>query len=749
MLKSRRLGRIYFAACLLIHMLGRAVLAQSPQQFESVIIQSPKPYTKLVADIRALGGAVKYQYKHVDGVAADVPSNAMGMLRTLAGSSSVVKDMVIPAPAADVRLRKKGESDVVSIMGRFPFAIPSIPLAIALAPAAEDLNNFGLNLAGLHSRGFTGAGVIVAVIDSGVQPRYPILDKDDSVIGGVDFVGDGFGFSNPRNNPHGTFVSGLISGNLLINIAKTTLETSLQAHFPGALIGSELPLIGTAPLSSIYAVRVFGADTSQGAPESRIIAAIDYVIDLRKKFDRNEHGGIDIQICNLSLGNTTFYAGRDVFDQSVDALLAAGIIPVVAGGGVGPSGLTVSSPATSLSAIAVGSASAAASERVQQDIENDVGYGVHYRPSSAMQVAWFSSRGPNADGRLSPSVIANGVGTIGQGYGSLHELNIMSGTSFSAPLISGVAAVLRQAYPAASPARILNAIVGSGDPSVAGPGFTRLDQGTGFPDAQQAFHRFLTFPGSLPPAPTPQSSVAANVKYGAGLTVVDGSVSGSTGNLAPGQRAEILYQIAPNTSRVVITVSNFVSIPNPSPQNLFPEELYFQVHSAKTSQIGALGDYFDLGNPFTTGGTFTVNNPEPGIMRITSSGSWTNQGGVSATVGITSFTEAAPEVTTRGTIHHQEQIVFPVTIPQGVSVADFQLWFTHDWGTYPASDLDMILIDPNLMQNKDGAHLNDPERAVVLNPTPGSWQVLIIGFDIPSGSDRFELRVSLDGKVVK
>src|SRR5262249_34481674 len=154
----------------------------------------------------------------------------------------------------------------------------------------------------------------------------------------------------------------------------------------------------------------------------------------------------------------------------------------------------------------------------------------------------------------------------------------------------GVAAVLRQRYPTAAAAQIRNAIIGSGNPALVGPTFTYLDQGSGFPDAQFAFDQFATFSSALPTPFPSQSSVAVNIKKGTGLNVVTGPFAHSTGSLAPGQRYEILYNIAPNTSRVVITVSNFTSKPNPSPENIFPEEIYFQVHSAKTSQIGASGD---------------------------------------------------------------------------------------------------------------------------------------------------------------
>ncbi|MBI4474716.1 MAG: S8 family serine peptidase [Acidobacteria bacterium] len=756
--QSRGLCRIVVAACLFALFSGFSILAQSTQAFESVLIQSPKPYTTLVSNIQALGGKVKHQYKYVDGVAADIPSNAMEAFRVLVGSSTIEKDLIIPAPVttSTVRGNSKSGSAITSAPTNNATLIPISELS-GVSEAAYSLNNLGLNVRALHLQkpNLTGEGVVVAVVDSGVRPYYPVLALDDAVIGGIDFVGDPQGdpnplvFSNSQNEPHGTFVAGLITGNVKFGVdSKSKLASSLDVHFPGALDESGLPMVGTAPASRIYAVRVFGVDPTAGAPESRIIAAIDHIIDVRRTFN--------IQVCNLSLGNTTLYAGRDLFDRSVDALLANDIVPVVAAGDVGPSGLTVSSPATSFSAIAVGSASAAANERVQQDMDNYLGFGLRFRPSGATQVGWFSSRGPNADGRISPDVIANGLGVFGQGYDSVTDLNISSGTSFSAPLVAGVAALLRQAFPKASATQIRNAIAESGAPL---DGFTRLDQGYGFADVAKAKKALEgNVSRSLPRAPKPGPSVEDNVELGTeslgteALKVLSGPVTQSTPLLAPGQREEILYSIPTNTSRVVISLSDFMPTFNVKPNpNRYPEEIYLKVHSAKTSQIGAFGDYYDLGSPFTTGGTFTVNSPEPGIMRITISGSWTNEDTVSAKVKLDTWplTGDLSDVTTQGTIRHHQTVVFPITIPKGVRLADFRLSFNNDWGHYPTSDVDMILVDPNLNENKDGAHLNAPERATIFRPSAGTWMVKIIGFDIPSGSDKFELRVTLDGELVK
>jgi hypothetical protein len=84
----------------------------------------------------------------------------------------------------------------------------------------------------------------------------------------------------------------------------------------------------------------------------------------------------------------------------------------------------------------------------------------------------------------------------------------------------------------------------------------------------------------------------------------------------------------------------------------------------------------------------------------------------------------------------------------GVSLADFRLTFREDWSNYPLSDIDMILIRPDGTVEFTGATPNKPERSVVYNPVAGQWLVILNEFQIPAGYDKFELRVSLDGKVI-
>src|SRR4030095_16285813 len=283
----------------------------------------------------------------------------------------------------------------------------------------------------LHTQGFTGEGTIVAVIDSGVRMGFKLVQ--DSIIGGWTFVdegamgpaGDGQAdWKQASNDGHGTFVAGLIAGNATFTVNRVMKEALLR-YAPDALVDNNLPLIGTAPNAQIYVVRVFGDNAAAGAKLQTILAAIDHVISLRKDYESSGgRQGLKIDVANLSLGVSTLAAGRNFLHTEIDRMLEAGIVPVISVGDVGPSALTTSSPGSSRSAITVGGISRAANERILNEVlygtqfakDYFPGIGEQIRPFDGTQTAWFSSRGPNADGRQDPDVVASAVGNISQGY---------------------------------------------------------------------------------------------------------------------------------------------------------------------------------------------------------------------------------------------------------------------------------------------------------------------------------------------
>lgn len=735
-----------------------APLSQPQPATERVLIRARRPYTNLINAIQARGGRVTRQFRYVDAIAAEVPRNAVAAVTALAGEEAVSKDLVIPNPAPVDTLRgrnlvRRGNENALAFGSAQLLSGAEIASLASANPNAYLLNNAIANASPLHAAGIAGQGVIVAVIDSGIRPGFPHISLDGSVIGCEDFVGDALGCSNPANDGHGTFVAGMISANVIFTFpAGSPFREAVLAECPLCFAdppaNTQIPMIGTAPLASIYALRVL--EPNGGSPTSRVIAAIERVIELREKYDAGQPGGVNIQVVNMSLGGPTLYAGRDLFDQTVDLLLEKGIVAVVAAGNAGPATLTTGSPGSAIGALTVGAASLAHNERILRLLQLGPDLGPLYRPFLGTQMAYFSSRGPNADGRPDPDVVSNGFACYGQGTGTPDSITLGSGTSFSSPSIAGVAALLRQAFPKATARQIRNAILMSANPSLFGDGSGELDRGEGYVNALGAGNLLAArkVPNTAPNGGHPTKLVALNVLLGTDLRVNVGFARERINNLKPGQRRDILYHVLPNTSQVVISVNNVSPSLPPDQQNqLFGDDVLLAIHTGKTSSIGEAGDYPYFA--FTSGGTFVVNNPELGILRVSLSGDWTNAGNVSAEVTVFSSFQPLPGFTSQGKVVQGQLIDIPINIPAGTAQADFRLEWREDWSNYPTNDLDLILVSPAGVLNFDGATLNNPETVTIANPAAGTWTALIDGFAVNTRNDKFELRVLRDGKLIR
>ena len=565
-------------------------------------------------------------------------------------------------------------------------------------------------------------------------------------------MGDGLGFSNPANNGHGTFVAGMISANVIFNFgsagafARSVLTHCPQCTVPAAPGATAIPMLGSAPLSSIYALRVFGP--IGGAPTSRVVAAIERVIELREMFDAGVAGGVNIQVCNMSLGGPTLFAGRDLLDRTASVLLEQGH----RADGVGQQCRAFVADdrlaRSSFEALTVGASSEAIHERIVRDLQFGLGIGALYRPFSGTQTALFSSRGPTADGRPDPDVVANGDWSFGQGFGTPNSVNFAGGTSFSAPTAAGIAALLREAFPNASARQIRNAIMMGANPDILADDSTELDQGDGYVDAKAAYDLLAAHKvhGWWWKPHHSSRRVSSNVRRGTALDPLRGTVFENVTDLKPGERADFLYRVDDDTAQVIVELSNLVT-GNPV-NGLFGDDILFVAHSAKTSSIGD-GDYL-AGPAFITGGTFVIDDPEPGLLRATVLGDWTNASPIALDVKITSVRQKEPRrVTARHSIRQDQQFSYDVNIPSGAAEAVFQLRWRNNWSRYPTDDLDLFAIDPDGVVNDNGVSLNSPEEVTLAKPKAGTWTFVVDGFDMPARFDQFELRVIVDGKVIR
>ena len=165
--------------------------------------------------------------------------------------------------------------------GRLGGALSAVVLAAAIIPAtalaggydpASDVNSMAnttayTGAAALWDAGFTGAGVDVAIIDTGVS-RVEGLATPGKVIYGPDLSLESQApdLRNLDTNGHGTFMAGLIAGK----------DAGLSAPYSDAPASAYR---GMAPDARIVSVKVGVADG--GVDVSQVIAAIDWVVQHR------------------------------------------------------------------------------------------------------------------------------------------------------------------------------------------------------------------------------------------------------------------------------------------------------------------------------------------------------------------------------------------------------------------------------------------------------------------------------------
>lgn len=278
--------------------------------------------------------------------------------------------------------------------------------------------------------GYQGAGIGVAVIDSGISAHSAIGSR---VVARVNLVSSEPGASGDPFG-HGTHVAGMIGG-----------AGSAAARVTTAYSG------GSAPAVRLIDVRVLGR-TGMGYT-SDVLAGIEWAIANRTKYG--------IRIINLSLGHPVAEpAATDPLCVAVERAVKSGIVVVASAGNYGltSSGAPIlggiTSPGNSPAALTVG----AVDTNGTADRSDD-------------KVAPYSSRGPTRfDFAVKPDVVAPGTrivsleangSYIATTYPQYHVAGTgnnaylrLSGTSMATGVVSGGVALLLNAEPSLSPAQV-------------------------------------------------------------------------------------------------------------------------------------------------------------------------------------------------------------------------------------------------------------------------------------------------------
>jgi subtilisin family serine protease len=303
------------------------------------------------------------------------------------------------------------------------------------------------------SDGYTGAGVDVALIDSGVVP-VDGLAASGKVINGADlsFESQSKDLRYLDTFGHGTHMAGIIAGR----------DNAIP---PGTRRFGSDSFVGMAPDARIVNVKV--ADVNGVTDVSQVLAAIDWVVQHR------QDNGMNIRVLNLSFGTD------GVQDYVLDPLTYAaevawrkGIVVVVAAGNRGFGSPRLNNPAYDPYVIAVG---AADPQSPQTHVDDEV--------------AEFSSCGSAS---RHPDLIAPGKSVVslrdpGSGIDVAHPEGRVrgrffrgSGTSQAAAVVSGAAALIIDQRPSISPDQVKELLTSSAhylyreDPNCEGAGMLNL-----------------------------------------------------------------------------------------------------------------------------------------------------------------------------------------------------------------------------------------------------------------------------------
>ncbi len=403
--------------------------------------------------VEELGGSVELELGIINGFSAQIPRRNLAALE----SSDLITSVT---PNRPIKMLGKFEDGVRNVLN------PGSMLNTANAIKARHLWAYG----------YTGQGVDVAVIDTGVSPVQG-LDAPNKIKLGTDISFEQ-GAENLRffdTNGHGTHMAGIIAG----KDQGSRVDPFNVTDF-----------LGIAPDAGIVNVKVGNAT---GATDvSQVIAGIDYVVSHRNA------NGLNIRVLNLSFGTdgTQLYT-IDPLAYAAEVAWRSGIVVVAAAGNGGFGTNKLNNPAYDPFIIAVGASDSQGTLRLSDDT-----------------VPEFSERG---DGNRNPDFVAPGKSIlslrvpgshIDQMFGSTATVAQRyfkgTGTSQAAAAASGGAALLLSHRPNLTPDQVkylmksTAAVLSNADPQAQGAGLLDLRDAARapVPTAAQSTQNFTPSDGS-------------------------------------------------------------------------------------------------------------------------------------------------------------------------------------------------------------------------------------------------------------
>jgi len=367
-----------------------------------------RPVTQsYITAVEELGVVIHHKSRWLNAVSVTVDNNVLNAISAF----PFVKNI---DPVATFKKNKLVISDSQSFSRR------SRVDSLDYGYAQEQIEQINCHTA--HQAGFTGQGIRVLILDTGFNTERSVFDSL-TIIDEWDFINNDGNTANenddhPNQHNHGTLVFSTLAG-----------------YDPGNLIG---PAFG----SEFLLAKTEDYPNESQVEEDNYVAALEW----------GEQLGADVMSSSLGYLDWYSYCDMDgntgVTTIAVDIATSLGVLCVTAAGNWGTAEpppnpcdtlyYYISAPADADSVIAVGA--------VNRDGD----------------IASFSSHGPTYDGRIKPEVCARGVSTWGVNANS-DSYRTANGTSLSAPLVSGVAAVILSAHPNWTPMQVREALMMSAD----------------------------------------------------------------------------------------------------------------------------------------------------------------------------------------------------------------------------------------------------------------------------------------------
>lgn len=334
--------------------------------------------------------------------------------------------------------------------------------------------------------GFTGKGVGIAILDSGINGMNPDVAYPGKTVQNVKFTIRAEDFTDDT-----TSAPRLGGGLLVENLQNTDATSGHGTHVAGIAAGSGASTNG-AYRGVAPGAHLIGLSAGEGLSivNSSVLQAVDWLIENAAKYN--------IQVVNCSWGSNGTFDPADPVNEAMKKLYDAGMTVVFAAGNEGPGENTLNRRSVAPWVISV-AAGCKVGVLDPTNSQSQCGDG------RDRVLANFSSRGIPGDGLYRPDVTAPGVRIVSTrantgavtllgatsdanvcniGVQNLANYTCMSGTSMAAPHVAGVVALMEEATGGRiTPDQVLQVLTKTARPL---SGYAPWEVGAGFVDARAA-----------------------------------------------------------------------------------------------------------------------------------------------------------------------------------------------------------------------------------------------------------------------